>query len=181
MSHPDVADLASDPRLLDIAHDFLGPVAVPYRATLFDKSSTANWLVVWHQDTALPLTTRRDVEGWGPWSIKGGIAYAHAPASVLSRVIALRLHLDDSDEDNGPLRVIPRTHVLDVLAESEIERLVQAAQPVDCLVPAGGVIAMRPLILHASSKAESDRPRRVIHIEYIDSLSLDDGLEIAIA
>jgi hypothetical protein len=29
--------------------------------------------------------------GWGPWSIKSGIAYAHAPARALSRVVALRV------------------------------------------------------------------------------------------
>jgi hypothetical protein len=52
---------------------------------------------------------------------------------------------------------------------------------VDCLVGAGGVVAMRPLLLHASSKAESDRPRRVIHIEYADSADMGDGLELAIA
>ena len=33
---------------------FVGP-AQPFRATLFDKSASANWLVVWHQDTALPM------------------------------------------------------------------------------------------------------------------------------
>jgi hypothetical protein len=38
-----------------------GPSAVPYRATLFDKSSARNWLVTWHQDIALPLQERRDV------------------------------------------------------------------------------------------------------------------------
>ena len=40
---------------------------------------------------------------------------------------------------------------------------------------------MRPLILHASSKAETDHPRRVLHIEYVDSLEVDEGLRIAIA
>ena len=42
-------------------------------------------------------------------------------------------------------------------------------------------IAMRPLFLHASSKAEADRPSRVLHIEYADSLVFDDGLELALA
>jgi hypothetical protein len=37
----------------------------------------------------------------------------------------------------------------------------------------------RSLILHASSKAETDHPRRVLHIEYADSLEVDDGLRIA--
>jgi hypothetical protein len=79
MKHPAVSDAANDPRLLAIARGFLGPSAVSFRATLFDKSSARNWLVPWHQDTALPLQERRDVPGWGPWSLKAGIIYAHAP------------------------------------------------------------------------------------------------------
>jgi ectoine hydroxylase-related dioxygenase (phytanoyl-CoA dioxygenase family) len=181
MKHPAVSGVANDTRLLAIASGFLGPSAVPFRATLFDKSSTRNWLVPWHQDTALPLLERADVPGWDPWSMKAGITYAHAPAAALSRVLALRLHFDDSREDNGPLRVLPGTHAFGVLSEVDIERLVREIPPVGCLVASGGIIAMRPLLLHASSKAETDRPRRVLHIEYVDSLEVDDGLRIAIA
>jgi ectoine hydroxylase-related dioxygenase (phytanoyl-CoA dioxygenase family) len=181
MKHSAVSEVANDPRLLAIASGFLGPSAVPYRATLFDKSSARNWLVTWHQDVALPLQERRDVPGWGSWSIKSGITYAHAPATALSRVVALRLHFDDSREDNGPLRVLSGTHALGVLSEADTDRLVREIPPVDCLVASGGIVAMRPLILHASSKAGTDHPRRVLHIEYVDSLEVDEGLLIAIA
>jgi ectoine hydroxylase-related dioxygenase (phytanoyl-CoA dioxygenase family) len=182
MRHAAVHDAANDPRLTAIAREFLGPSAAPYRATLFDKSSARNWLIPWHQDTALPLRERRDdVAGWGPWSVKSGIVYAHAPASALSRIIALRLHFDDSCHDNGPLRVLPGTHAHGVLSESAIERFVGEAAPVDCLVPRGGIIAMRPLLLHASSKAITDRPRRVLHIEYADSLDMPDGFHLTLA
>jgi hypothetical protein len=185
LTQPAVAALARDPRMLAVAQQFLHtdpfPGPFPFRATLFDKSAQSNWLVVWHQDTALPLRERRDVAGWGPWSIKGGVTYAHAPASALSRVIALRMHLDDSGADNGPLRVLPGTHTLGLLGDEAIAEIARTAGPIDCLVDAGGVIAMRPLLLHASSKARSDRPRRVIHIEYADSPVLGDGLELALA
>ena len=103
MSNSAVACVARHSRLLVIARRFLDAEPIPYRATLFDKSPQNNWLVVWHQDTALPLRGRCHTAGWGPWSIKGGITYAHAPAAALARVIALRLHIDDSDADNGPL------------------------------------------------------------------------------
>ena len=106
-----VSNIARDPRLLGIAKEVLGPAAAPYHATLFEKSPDANWLVVWHQDTALPLRERKDKAGWGPWSVKEGINYAHAPATALSNVLALRLHLDDSTKDNGPLRVLMGTHI----------------------------------------------------------------------
>jgi ectoine hydroxylase-related dioxygenase (phytanoyl-CoA dioxygenase family) len=112
--------------------------------------------------------------------VKEGVVYAHAPASVLSRIIALRLHLDDSAADNGPLRVLPGTHAMGLLSDDEIARVAHDVPPIACVAPAGAVVAMRPLLVHASSKVESDRPRRVLHIEYADSLVLD-GLELAIA
>jgi ectoine hydroxylase-related dioxygenase (phytanoyl-CoA dioxygenase family) len=88
--------------------------------------------------------------------------------------VALRVHFDDSREDNGPLRVLPATHALGLLSEADTERPVREIPPVDCLVSSGGIVAMYPLILHASSKAETDHPHRVLHIEYVDSLDIGD-------
>ena len=73
LGNASVAALASDPRLLNIACQVLGAESRPFRATLFDKSPTSNWLVVWHQDTALPLLERHELSGWGPWSVKEGV------------------------------------------------------------------------------------------------------------
>jgi hypothetical protein len=38
---------------------------------------------------------------------------------------------------------------------------------------------MRPLLIHASSKSHSDRPRRVLHIEYAASDSIAEPLYLA--
>jgi ectoine hydroxylase-related dioxygenase (phytanoyl-CoA dioxygenase family) len=173
--------VARKPGLLGIAREVLGAEAFPFRATLFDKSPTSNWLVVWHQDTALPLRKRREAPGWGPWSVKDGVNYAHAPASALSQVLALRVHLDDSTAHNGPLRVLPGTHALGVLTDEAIHELSTQVEAVDCLISRGGVLAMRPLIVHASSKSQVESPRRVLHIEYATPAIITDGLELAIA
>jgi hypothetical protein len=181
LRHPAIAELANMPRLIDIARSDLGGTASPFRATLFDKSPASNWLVVWHQDTALPLRERHEVSGWGPWSQKDGVTYAHAPAEALSSVLALRLHLDDSTKQNGPLRVLPGTHLLGVLADDAIHRIATQISAVECTVTMGGVLAMRPLLIHSSSKSVGKTPRRILHIEYAASLNLEDGLELAIA
>jgi ectoine hydroxylase-related dioxygenase (phytanoyl-CoA dioxygenase family) len=181
LSHKRVAELARDTRLLEIAHGILGNEAFPFRATLFDKSPAANWLVVWHQDTALPLRARRETPGWGPWSVKKGVTYAHAPASAIEQILALRVHLDNSTSDNGPLRVLPGTHTLGVLTEEKLHEVSKTVSPFECLVPKGGVLAMRPLLVHASSKSDTQAPRRVLHIEYAASTNVADGLELAIA
>jgi hypothetical protein len=181
MSHSVVAELAGDPRLLTLAQSVLGEDAKPFRATLFDKSLGSNWLVVWHQDTALPLRFRREVPGWGPWSVKAGVLYAHAPAAALEQVVALRVHLDDSLPENGPLRVLPGTHVMGVLSDAAIQGLAANIQPHECTVPRGGVIWMRPLLVHASSKSASESSRRVLHIEYAAAFHLGSELELDVA
>jgi ectoine hydroxylase-related dioxygenase (phytanoyl-CoA dioxygenase family) len=166
LKHAEIAALADDPRMIRLASDILGEAAQPFGATLFDKSPQANWLVSWHQDTALPRRQRVEQPGWGPWSEKDGVLYAHAPAAALEQVCALRVHLDDSTVDNGPLRLIPGSHGCGVLTDAEVHAMMSAREQITCLVNRGGVIAMRPLPIHASSKVATDAPRRVIHIEY---------------
>jgi hypothetical protein len=176
-----IARISRHTALLEIAQETLGNGAFPFRATLFDKSSTANWLVVWHQDTALPIQERRETPGWGPWSVKEGVIYAHAPAGALSKVLALRVHLDDSTASNGPLRVLPATHRLGILSDDAMKRLAAKVAPVDCLVPRGGVLGMRPLLVHSSSKSQAVAPRRVLHIEYAASTIFNEALPLALA
>jgi hypothetical protein len=52
---------------------------------------------------------------------------------------------------------------------------------VNCLVSRGGVLAMRPLIVHASSKSQAEISRRVLHIEYASRRLVTNNLELAIA
>ena len=181
LSHPTVSVVAHGPRLMEIARAVLGDSALPFRATLFDKTPEANRLLSWHQDTLLPFREMTDVPGWGPWSEKEGVIYAHAPAGALEQVLALRLHLDDCTEANGPLRVLPGTHELGVLSDAEIERHATYEEPVEVLMSKGGMVAMRPLLIHASSKSRSQAPRRILHIEYSGTKEFAGGLELALA
>jgi ectoine hydroxylase-related dioxygenase (phytanoyl-CoA dioxygenase family) len=177
---PAVRTLAASPVMQQIAREHLGVEALPFRGTLFDKSSRSNWLIAWHQDTALPVRREVTAAGWGPWSTKGGVLHAIAPASALGQVVALRVHLDDSTSENGPLRVLPGSHVNGVLDVEQIEALAAAVSPRECLVGKGGVVAMRPLTVHASSKSRSDQPRRVLHVEYAATVYFDDVIELAV-
>jgi ectoine hydroxylase-related dioxygenase (phytanoyl-CoA dioxygenase family) len=89
--------------------------------------------------------------------------------------------LDDSTPTNGPLRVLPGTHRGGVYTDEQIEQLAQSTVPVDCVTPSGGVVAMRPLTVHASSKSTDAQPRRVLHIEYAATVHLHSDLELAVA
>jgi hypothetical protein len=177
----EIQKLALDSRLISIAGDFLAGQPVPYKAILFDKSIDSNWLVVWHQDRVLPLKNHFTDPEWGPWTVKNGVHFAQAPTWAMQRVVALRVHLDDSTESNGPLRLIPGSHTLGVLEQAKVVELAAQLSPVTCTVKAGGVIAMRPLLIHASSKAVTSAARRVIHIEYAENLKLANNIELALS
>ena len=181
MVYPWVRSLAHDSRLTDLVGRVSGRKATPYKATLFNKTSKANWLVAWHQDTALPIDRFIADSGWSAPSMKAGQLFAQAPASALERIVALRVHIDASTPVNGPLRVIPGSHSFGILCDSEIRDLVQSSGAAECLVDRGGVIAMSPMLLHASSKVTDDLPRRVLHIEYAESLELEDGVKLCIS
>lgn len=175
-----VRSLALGSSLMSFASEGLGDRAIPFRATLFDKSPHSNWLVVWHQDTALPIRERLDANGWGPWSVKEGVLCAHAPASALEQILAIRVHLDDSTAENGPLKILPATHRLGVLSDDAIHELAERTPTTECRVGSGSLVLMKPLIVHASSKSKNDAPRRVLHIEYSAARRFPGGLELPI-
>jgi len=181
MSYPAFREIANESRLLELASELHGSPMVPFKATLFSKTGKANWLVAWHQDTALPLERFEKRDGWGALSRKAGVVYAQAPAPTLARILALRIHLDPSTENNGPLRVLSGSHRFGILNSEQIGAIACETDSVDCLVGKGGVIAMSPLLLHASSKSISDEPRRVLHIEYAETRNLEPGIRLAIA
>ena len=167
MSCPAISSLANDKRLIALASTALSEPAIPYRATLFEKSPKSNWLVVWHQDTSLPLSRKLNGSEWGPWSCKAGVTYARAPSWALERVVTLR--------------VIPGSHNKGVLTENEIGAITNTQASAECVVPAGGVLLMKPLIIHASSKSKSKTPRRILHIEYTPQAGIGTGIHLAVA
>lgn len=164
----EAAGLARSRELSAIAGAVLGPGAFPVRGLFFDKTPTVNWNLPWHQDLTIAVRERREVPGFGPWTLKGGIPHAHAPADLLSRMITIRLHLDDCGPSSGPMRVLPGSHADGRLDPAGIAAWTARAHAhaIDCLVPAGGVVVMRPLLLHASASGTGAGHRRVIHLEY---------------
>ena len=176
---PDVAELAASPAIRSLVEPILGPDAKVVRALLFDKTPGANWKVAWHQDLSIAVRERIDVEGFGPWSVKAGVQHVQPPVAVLQLMLTVRLHLDDCFEDNGPLLVLPGSHARGVLSPAQIADRRQKVAPMACTAGAGGVVLMRPLLLHASSAATTPRHRRVIHLEFASG-ELPSGLQWAV-
>ena len=163
---PTVAALADSSAVRALVEPIVGAGCFAVRGIFFDKTPDANWTVPWHQDLSVAVRERRDVPGFGPWSEKAGVPHVQPPAAVLARMLTVRLHLDDCDETNGPLQVLPGTHSGGRPSHDDIQARRDGVAPVVCPVPAGGALLMRPLLLHASSPALSPRHRRVVHLEY---------------
>lgn len=173
---PEVRRSAETGPLRELAQALLGPHVRAVRGILFDKNTDTNWMVPWHQDLTIAVRAQRDVHGFGPWTVKFDIPHATAPTEILERMVTIRLHLDPCKEANGPLRVIPGSHVAGKLDSAGREQWVRSAEPVTCLLDAGDVLIMRPLLLHSSLQSTGEGRRRVVHVELAD-MELPGGLE----
>ncbi|HIE00037.1 MAG TPA: phytanoyl-CoA dioxygenase [Thiotrichaceae bacterium] len=163
---PSLSSLARHLSLRALIEPILGKGAKVVRAIFFDKTSHANWIVPWHQDLTITVQKQCDITGFGPWSKKAGILHVQPPTSVLENMLTLRIHLDDCMVENGALSVIPGSHRRGRMSHIQIQALRQVTPEVLCPVSKGGVMLMRPLLLHASSASLNPSHRRVLHFEY---------------
>ena len=155
-------DLLAEPWCLELAlrlqadarlGDALPRTHLPVQCTSFEKSVERNWLVPVHQDVAVPVAERVAHPALSGWSNKDGTWFVQPPAIVLEQLVAVRLHIDDCGVDDGPLHVVPGSHRGGRLDDASALALRDARGALACPVPRGGAMALRPLLLHASSKA----------------------------
>jgi ectoine hydroxylase-related dioxygenase (phytanoyl-CoA dioxygenase family) len=158
--------------MLPVARKHLDPKAFLVRSTLFNKPEESNWAVPWHQDVTIEVQERHEVDGFGPWSTKDGVASVQPPAAILEQMLTLRLHLDNTDGSNGALIVDPGSHVLGKKHISEIKPIL----PVTLECNSGAVLLMKPLLYHASNRSTSGRPRRILHLDFASN-SLPEPLK----
>ena len=163
---PEVAELSLNSKVAELVEAVLGAGAFMVRSTLFDKTEGANWGVFWHQDLSIAVKERHEVEGFHAWTRKAGVQCVQPPVEMMSRILAIRLHLDDCFAANGALKVLPGSHRSDALTSDRIEEISSSVNEVVCEVPAGGAVLMSPLLLHASSPMINPGHRRVIHLEF---------------
>ena len=168
-------ELAASEAIRALVKPILGEQCFAVRGTFFDKVAGANWNLRWHQDSVIAVKQRMDVPGFHAWSTKAGVLQVRPPSEILESMLAIRIHLDDCHATNGALRVLRGSHrqrwERDALAAAK-----QNYEMTTCEVALGGVLAMRPLLLHGSSASESPQHRRVIHIEYACA-ELPEGLQ----
>ncbi|UAL50553.1 phytanoyl-CoA dioxygenase family protein [Bacillus sp. CMF21] len=88
-------------------------------------------------------------------------------------MLAASVHLDNSNEENGCLRVIPESHKQGVLPHIGSHYLNQKEYPISegtlCPAEAGDVLFFNYLTIHGSDVNKSNRTRRNILFQYRDA------------
>lgn len=133
------------------------------QCTYFEKSTSRNWLVPVHQDLSIPVAARVAHAGLSGWSEKEGSLYVQPPVELLEQLVAVRLHIDACSASDGPLRVVPGSHLLGRVAPQAAVAARKSQAEIICTAERGSAMAMRPLLLHASSRATGGSMRRVLH------------------
>ena len=158
-----------------IAARLLGPTSRPVRVIAFDKTEGANWSLGWHQDRTICVKRRVDLTDFSPWTVKQGLPHVEPPFDLLARMLTVRIHIDNVDAENAPLRIALGSHAIGLIAKSDILAHVERSEIHDCLADAGDVWVYRTPIVHASDRAANGRRRRVLQVDYSGD-DLPDGL-----
>ena len=163
--YPDVLDVVRENRRLkDMIRSF-GKDFKVIRSIYFDKPPKANWIVNWHQDLTINVKEKIVQPEFKHWRQIDNRVVVQPPKSYLERIITIRIHLDDCDRNNGALQVIPKSHKNGIVQITDLGNT-EKAKAEYCEVKKGGVMLMKPLLLHHSKRSASDtRRRRVIHLE----------------
>ncbi|MBS1777837.1 MAG: phytanoyl-CoA dioxygenase family protein [Bacteroidetes bacterium] len=171
---PEIQELVLNTKLKTVIRTLMDGDYFIVKSIYFDKPQTSNWYVAYHQDLTISVDKKLDITGYGPWTVKQNQFAVQPPIEILENIVTIRIHLDDTDGDNGALKVIPKSHAKKIYRPENIDW--NKETEVVCAVPKGGAMLMKPLLLHSSSRTTNNRARRVIHIEFSNK-ELPDGLE----
>lgn len=145
------------------------------KSIYFDKPPQTNWIVNWHQDLTINVNKQLDLPDYKNWRTLKERTVVQPPLAILENIFTIRIHLDNCEKENGALRVIKNSHnkgVIDV--RDGIEKF--KSEALICEVKKGGILIMKPLILHSSKRTENNKKRRILHLEFSDK-KLPTGLE----
>jgi len=158
---PDLAALATDARLAEIAATLLGASSVRlWQDQLLYKppGGPSETTIGWHQD-------------WASWDTVA------SHAAFVTAWVAF----DDVDDDNGAMQIIPASHTWGLVPgasnffgtdrDAQLARLGDghAVESRSIVMRAGQVSFHHPLTFHGSGPNTSDRMRRSLAIHFVDA------------
>jgi ectoine hydroxylase-related dioxygenase (phytanoyl-CoA dioxygenase family) len=161
---PKLCGIIFNNKINQIIQEVFGKNYFVVKSIYFDKPEQSNWFVSYHQDLTISVDKKISTDGYGPWTVKQNQFAVQPPISILQNIYTIRIHLDDTDEQNGALKVIPTSHLKGIYRPETIDWTKETET--FCKVSKGGLMIMRPLLLHASNKTTNNNKRRVLHIEF---------------
>ena len=161
---PQIKTTIFNERLTQIINSLFGDSYFVVKSIYFDKPEQSNWFVAWHQDLTISVDKKVDLVGFSSWTNKHNQFAVQPPLNILKDNFTVRIHLDDTNSDNGALKVLPGSHKKDINRSENIDWSIE--EETVCNVRSGGIMIMRPLLMHASDRTTNDAKRRVIHIEF---------------
>lgn len=164
---PEIKDLIFNDNIRKIIKEIFGNHYFVVKSIYFDKPETSNWYVAYHQDLTISVDKKLELTGFGPWTTKQNQFAVQPPLNILENIYTIRIHLDETDENNGALKVVPQSHAKGIYRPETIDWTVETEEI--CKVEKGGVMLMKPLTLHGSNRTTNGKKRRVIHIEFSDA------------
>lgn len=173
---PELKDVVFNEKVRELIATVGGDNFFLTKAIYFDKPKGSNWFVSYHQDLSISVAQKRKVEGYKNWTVKHDQFGVQPPIEILENTITLRIHLDDTDESNGGLKVIPRSHKMGVVRLDK--KPLDKTEELACNVKKGSAMFMKPLTFHASKRSENGNRRRVIHLEFCNQ-ELEEELQWA--
>lgn len=173
-SFPEVRTVWQADPMLGLLREVLGDGVGLVRGLFFDKPPEQTWSLPWHKDTSIAVKdSSLSSRAFTRPTVKVGVPHVIASDDLLRQMLTLRIHLDEVTDENGPLRVIPGSH----LSSESVGLGVGSA--VTIYAKPGDVLAMRPMISHASgpSAEGTTRHRRILHLEFAANEILPDGFQ----
>ncbi|PKF74358.1 phytanoyl-CoA dioxygenase family protein [Chryseobacterium sp. PMSZPI] len=171
---PEIKNLVFNENIKKIIKEIFGEHYFVVKSIYFDKPETSNWYVAYHQDLTISVDKKLEMSGFGPWTTKQNQFAVQPPLNVLENIYTIRIHLDDTDGNNGALKVIPKSHAKGIYRPETIDWNIETEKI--CDVEKGGIMLMKPLTLHGSNRTTNGKKRRVIHIEFSD-MELPEALQ----
>lgn len=173
-SIPDIQSCYRAAPLMELLTEDLSARFGLVRVLYFDKPSDRSWYLPWHKDLTIAVKDNTlPTTHFSKPTRKAGVDHVEASEHLLENMLTLRIHLDDVTTSNGPLEVIPSSHASGKAVQPTEK------EPVKILVNAGDVLAMRPMISHASGHTdpEGNLRRRILHLEFSAIEHLPDGYQ----
>ena len=160
---PELLPIVFNDNLQNLISNILGNDYFIVKSIYFDKPKNSNWYVAYHQDLTISVDKKIEIKDFVNWTKKQNQFAVQPPISVLENITTLRIHLDETNSENGALKVIENSHSKGIYRPENINW--ENEKEVTCNVPKGGVMLMKPLLLHSSGRTTNNEKRRVIHIE----------------